>query len=156
MLYLDTKTWLPDRLLVKADKMTMANSLELRVPLLDHKVLEFAAGLPDRQKVFLHKTKRILKRAFTRRIPSEILRRRKAGFLTPYELWFSEHRNRVLEILTDRRSIERGYLNPGAVHRLLIEPWKASGQGSTDVFALVVLEIWHRMFIDGGSTASPP
>src|SRR5205823_9353124 len=64
MLYIDTKTWLPDDLLVKADKMTMANSLELRVPLLDHKLLEFAASLPPEFKVRGKQTKRILKAAF--------------------------------------------------------------------------------------------
>src|SRR5262249_34443676 len=68
MLYIDTKTWLPDELLIKADKMTMANSIELRVPLLDHKVLEFAASLPPNFKLNGFKTKYILKKALAEKI----------------------------------------------------------------------------------------
>src|SRR6202023_1410229 len=73
MLYVDTKTWLPDDLLVKADKITMANSLELRVPLLDHKLLEFAATLPSNFKVNAFSMKYIEKRCFANMIPSKIL-----------------------------------------------------------------------------------
>ena len=80
MLYVDTKTWLPDDLLIKADKMTMANSLELRVPLLDHKVLEFAASLPPEYKVKGKQTKRVLKAAFAKVLPPEILNRRTLCF----------------------------------------------------------------------------
>ena len=87
MLYVDTKTWLPDDLLVKADKITMANSLELRVPLLDHIVLEFAASLPPDFKVCGRETKRILKATFAKSLPEEILQRKKAGFPVPYESW---------------------------------------------------------------------
>src|SRR5580704_15096904 len=85
MLYIDTKTWLPDDLLIKADKMTMANSLELRVPLLDHRVLEFAASLPAHYKVRGFSLKYILKRALSKRVPRAILKRKKAGFPVPYE-----------------------------------------------------------------------
>ena len=79
MLYVDTNTWLPDELLVKADKMTMANSVELRVPLLDHKVLEFAAGMPRNAKIRRLTMKYAAKKALKGRIPQEILERRKAG-----------------------------------------------------------------------------
>ncbi len=86
MLYVDTHTWLPDDLLIKADKMTMANSVELRVPLLDHKVLEFAARLPRNQKVRRWTMKYLLKKVLRGRVPEEILYRRKAGFPVPYEV----------------------------------------------------------------------
>jgi asparagine synthase (glutamine-hydrolysing) len=72
MLYIDTKTWLPDELLIKADKMTMANSIELRVPLLDHEVLEFAASLPRSFKLNGFTPKYILKRALSKKIPAAI------------------------------------------------------------------------------------
>ena len=87
MLYVDTKTSLPDDLLLKADKMTMANSIELRVPLLDHKLLEFAAALPENFKVRGFTTKYIVKRALRKRVPKEILHRKKAGFPVPYASW---------------------------------------------------------------------
>ena len=80
MLYLDTKTWLPDDLLVKADKMTMANSLELRVPLLDHRLLEFAASLPASFKLKGFALKYIWKKALSKRVPTSILKRKKLVF----------------------------------------------------------------------------
>ena len=80
MLYIDTKTWLPDDLLIKADKMTMANSLELRVPLLDHRLLEFAASLPANFKLKGFALKYIWKKALSKRVPTSILKRKKAGF----------------------------------------------------------------------------
>src|SRR5581483_1123186 len=80
MHYVDTKTWLPDDLLVKADKVTMANSVELRVPLLDHHVLEFAASLPSSHKLHGMRTKHVLKQAIAPRVPKPILERRKTGF----------------------------------------------------------------------------
>ncbi len=89
MLYIDTKTWLPDDLLIKADKITMANSIELRVPLLDHVVLEYAASLPTDFKLNGFTTKYILKKAFEGRVPHEILYRKKTGFPVPYEQWMS-------------------------------------------------------------------
>jgi asparagine synthase (glutamine-hydrolysing) len=157
MLYVDTKTWLPDDLLVKADKMTMAASLELRVPFLDHKVLEFAAGLPDRQKVRHRQTKRILKKAFAERIPRQILRRKKAGFLTPYEGWLRERADAVTELLTERRTVERGYFDRREICKHLIEPWRAGRGFSKEIFSLATLELWHRAFIDAGpaSRVSP-
>ena len=93
MLYIDTKTWLVDDLLLKADKITMANSIELRVPLLDHVVLEYAASLPDDFKLRRFTTKYILKKAFEGRVPDEILYRKKTGFPVPYARWMSNEVN---------------------------------------------------------------
>ncbi|MFQ5788421.1 MAG: asparagine synthase (glutamine-hydrolyzing), partial [Thermodesulfobacteriota bacterium] len=87
MLYIDMNTWLPDDLLIKADKITMANSIELRVPLLDHRVLEFGARLPTNYKIRGTHSKYILKKAFHSKVPKEILRREKMGFPVPYEAW---------------------------------------------------------------------
>ena len=80
LLYIDTKTWLPDDLLVKADKMSMANSVELRVPFLDHQVLEFAASLPARHKLRGFETKYVLKRVLSGRVPRQTLKRPKPAF----------------------------------------------------------------------------
>jgi len=133
MLYIDTKTWLPDDLLIKADKMTMANSLELRVPLLDHRVLEFAASLPADYKVRGFSLKYILKRALSKRVPRAILKRKKAGFPVPYESWMrGDLKNWLNGILLDRET-------------------------SKELFSLAVLELWHRQFLgnEALSTASP-
>lgn len=148
MLYVDTKTWLPDRLLIKADRMTMANSLELRVPLLDHKVLEFAASLPDRQKLNGLTTKYIFKKILKNRIPNEIIKRKKAGFPIPYTGWLYKNKSRVLDILLDRRTLERGIFNKQALQSLLISKWEHTGRYSSEIFNLLTLELWHRRFID--------
>jgi len=149
MLYIDTKTWLPDDLLVKADKMTMANSLELRVPLLDHRLLEFAASLPPDFKLRGFTMKYIWKKALSKRIPKPILERKKAGFPVPYESWLrNEFRDQIRDILTDRKTLQRGYFQKEGIERLL----KANvehGLYPKELFSLVTLELWHRMFLEG-------
>jgi asparagine synthase (glutamine-hydrolysing) len=148
MLYVDTKTWLPDDLLVKADKITMANSLELRVPLLDHVVLEFAASLPPDYKVRGRETKRILKSAFASVLPPSVVKRKKAGFPVPYEKWLrDELRERVQLVLLSDRAGARGYFAPKAVSRLL-EANASSGKYSKEIFSLLIFELWHRQFVD--------
>jgi asparagine synthase (glutamine-hydrolysing) len=148
MLYLDTKTWLPDNLLVKADKMTMANSIELRVPLLDHKVLEFAASLPSSLKLNGLTTKFILKKALSGRIPKEIRNRKKSGFPVPYESWLrTDLKDLVWNVLMDSRTINRGYFRKTAIEGML----RANSNGSNcskDIFSLLSLELWHRTFLE--------
>jgi asparagine synthase (glutamine-hydrolysing) len=149
MLYIDTKTWLPDDLLVKADKMTMANSLELRVPLLDHRLLEFAAALPPDYKLNGLTLKYIWKKALSKRVPASILNRRKAGFPVPYESWLrNDLRDTIRDILTDRKTIQRGYFQKATVERI-INANHERGAYSKEIFSLVTLELWHRMFLDG-------
>jgi asparagine synthase (glutamine-hydrolysing) len=148
MLYVDSKSWLPDDLLVKADKITMASSVELRVPLLDHRILEFAASLPTRWKVRGMETKYILKRTLRSRVPQEILRRPKTGFPVPYETWMrGDLRDYVRSLLLDQRTINRGYFVSGAV-RALVSRFEAGAPLGPEVFSLVTLELWHRQFID--------
>ena len=149
MLYIDTKTWLPDDLLIKADKMTMANSLELRVPLLDHRLLEFAASLPPHYKLKGLTLKYIWKKALSKRVPTKILKRRKAGFPVPYESWLRNNfKDQIRAILTDRKTGERGYFQKAAVEKL-IRANSDFGTYSKEVFSLIALELWHRMFLDG-------
>jgi asparagine synthase (glutamine-hydrolysing) len=148
MLYIDTKTWLPDDLLIKADKITMANSIELRVPLLDHGVLEYAAVLPADLKLKGFTTKYVLKKTFEDRVPHEILYRKKTGFPVPYERWMAhELRDHIRDVLTDDRTRGRGYFQQGAVTGLL-ESDNNPPIYSKEIFLLVALELWHRCFID--------
>jgi len=148
MLYVDSKTWLPDDLLIKADKMTMANSVELRVPLLDHVVLEFAASLPVRQKVRRNTTKYIAKKALSSRVPKPILDRKKAGFPVPYESWLANGmKSWVHNVLFDRKTLNRGYFNRSAIEDL-VRRNQLSGRYSKEVFSLLTLELWHREFVE--------
>lgn len=148
MLYIDTKSWLPDDLLVKADKMTMANSVELRVPFLDHQVLEFAASLPPEHKVRGAETKRVLRVAFSKLLPETVLRRKKAGFPVPYEKWLrDELRPQVEALLLSDRALSRNYYRPDAVRSLLAANARTGSYGK-EVFCLLVTELWHQTFLD--------
>lgn len=147
MLYVDTKTWLPDDLLIKADKITMANSLELRVPLLDQRILEFAASLPSTYKLKNASGKHILKKALAKRVPPEILYRKKSGFPVPYAAWLNNDlRHLAAEILLDDSTIARGYFRREAVEKIIHSP--PNGGNSKEVFSLLTLELWHRTFCD--------
>jgi len=154
MLYVDTNTWLPDDLLIKADKMTMANSVELRVRLLDHKVLEFAARLPRNQKIRWLTMKYLAKKALKRRVPEAILRRRRAGFPVPCRLWLrASLRDWLSEILLHRRTLSRGYFQKAMVEKLIKHSLNGADY-SKELFVPVVFELWHRTFADGGLVAS--
>ncbi|MGI9641433.1 MAG: asparagine synthase (glutamine-hydrolyzing) [Acidimicrobiia bacterium] len=154
MLYVDTKTWLPDDLLLKADKITMAQSLELRVPLLDHRVLEFAASLPSSRKLRGFQTKYLLKEALRAQVPDEIRTRKKTGFPVPYERWIAEaSAGPVSDLLLDDVAIDRGYFRRSEIEAMLRRNADA-GDLSREVFSLIVLELWHRLFVDGADVSS--
>ena len=148
MQYIDTKTSLPDDLLVKADRMTMANSLELRVPFLDHLLLEYAAGLPPAYKVRGFTTKRILKEAFGNRIPQEIIRRKKAGFPIPIERWVQhELKDQVRQVLLSQKCVDRGFFRRREIEKLLA----LGDQGqplAKEIFSLLTLELLLIRFVD--------
>jgi asparagine synthase (glutamine-hydrolysing) len=147
MLYLDTKTWLPDDLLLKADKITMGNSVELRVPLLDHKVLEFAATLPAAFKVKGWKTKRVLRMALRSVLPNEVLERKKAGFPVPYAAWLADGlSNRVRELLLDPQAFILSFFDRKQVELLLAAHRKTQALQHF-IFSLIVLELWYHQFM---------
>jgi asparagine synthase (glutamine-hydrolysing) len=157
MIYVDTKSWLPDDLLVKADKMTMATSVELRVPLLDHRLLEFAARLPARYKVSGFELKRVLKMALQDSVPREILQRKKAGFPVPYESWLrGELKEFVYDTLLASDACTRAYVSSTGVQALL----QAQQRGvklAKEVFCLLTLELWLRQFAPlPATTRTPP
>jgi asparagine synthase (glutamine-hydrolysing) len=148
MLYADTKTSLPDDLLLKADKMTMANSIELRVPFLDHEFLEFAASLPENFKVRGFTTKYIAKTALRNRVPQEILRRKKVGFPIPYDSWMrNELKDWVRDILLDRETLSRGYFKKSCLEYLIDQDFKFHNYPK-EILSLVSLELWHRSFMN--------
>jgi len=148
MLYIDSKTWLPDDLLIKADKMTMANSVELRVPFLDHKVVEFAANVPSKYKVNGRTTKYLLKEILKNVVPDKILSRKKTGFPVPYEKWLrNEMRDSIQEVLLDGKSLNRNYFNKRKLQEV-IKLNQTKGWYSKEIFCLYVLELWHRTFLD--------
>ena len=148
LLYADIKTYLVE-LLMKQDQMSMAASIESRVPFLDHKLVEFAATLPDEWKLSGWTTKRVLRESMKGLLPRTILSRPKMGFPVPFGRWMRGGWNRVArEVLLDRRSRERGLIDPAAVERLLRDHADARTDGGDRIWSLLNLELWHRTFID--------
>jgi asparagine synthase (glutamine-hydrolysing) len=154
LLDVDTKSWLPDDLLVKADKMTMAASVELRVPLLDHRLLEFAASLPIQHKALGWSMKRVLKKVLEPVVPVEILNRKKAGFPVPYDRWMRrELRDFVHDTVLASQSFTSQYLHRPVVEGLL-ESHRRGECGAKEVFSLLTLELWYRRFVREDSAAA--
>lgn len=149
MLYLDNRYWLPDDVLIKSDKITMANTLELRVPFLDHKVVEFAAALPANLKVHNKSLKYILKKAMGNVLPEDVINRKKIGFTAPISAWITKELRPYAEaLLTSSRFLDRGYFEPRSVLNLLAASKTGSCVHTRQVYTLMVLELWHRLFID--------
>ena len=148
LLYLDIKTYLVE-LLMKQDQMSMAASIESRVPFLDHKLVEFAMRIPSRLKVRYLSGKYLLRRAMEDCLPAEVLRRSKMGFPTPVKPWLRYQLfDRVAKILTDGRLAERGILNANTV-RDLLEAHRTGRVEATDgIWRLLNFELWNRVFFD--------
>lgn len=149
MMYLDVKSWLPDDLLIKADKMTMATSVELRVPFLDHRVVELGASIPPRLRIKGWETKHILKKAMEPYLPKEILYRSKMGFPTPLAMMFKGPLSGyVAAVLESDRSLDRGYFRPEMVRSMVRQHAAGEQDHHRVLWQLLVLEEWHRKFID--------
>ena len=156
LLYADVKTYLVE-LLMKQDQMSMSTSIESRVPFLDHRLVEFAARLPDRLKLSGFTTKRILREAIRGLLPERILTRKKMGFPVPFAGWMRGPWNGVAhEVLLDRRTRERGIINPTAVAALLNDHRIGRRAAGDSIWALLNLELWYRTFIDGGGIQTLP
>ena len=152
MLYADTRIWLPDDLLHKADKMTMASSIELRVPFLDHVVLEHAWRLPASMKLRGGTGKFLLRRAMRGRIPEAILRRPKRGFPVPIGSWLrGPLHERCRDELLSSRGLVRTWFGRKAVTALLDQHLTGSVDRTEELYALWVLEAWQSAWLSPAS-----
>jgi asparagine synthase (glutamine-hydrolysing) len=142
-------TYLPNDLLVKVDIASMANSLEARSPFLDHKVIEFAASLPESLKMRRFETKSLLKKVAARLVPRDVVYRRKMGFGVPIGKWFrGEMKNFAYDVLTSRPATERGLVRPEAVRAYLAEHIAGTRDHAFQIWTLLMLELWFQRFID--------
>jgi asparagine synthase (glutamine-hydrolysing) len=156
LLYTDIKTYLVE-LLMKQDQMSMSTSIESRVPFLDHKLVEFVARLPERMKLSGTTTKRILRESVQGLLPPAILTRRKMGFPVPFAGWAAGAWNGVCrDVLLDRRTRDRGIVNPAALERLLDDHRAGVREGGDALWSLLNLELWYRTFIDGEGVQTLP
>lgn len=146
----DVNTYLPNDLLVKVDIATMAYGLEARSPFLDHEVMEFCASLPANMKLRGSSKKYLLKKATGTLLPQEILNRPKMGFGVPIDHWLRhELHDFVYDLLLSPRSTQRGYFKKDVIERLIYEHVNKIRTWHYPLWNLLMLELWHRMFIDG-------
>ena len=147
ILYFDQTSWLPDNLLERGDRMTMAASIEGRVPFLDHKLAEYVSGLPDEYRVRGLRTKWILREAARKLLPRRILERPKVGFRVPVNEWFrGPMRDFVSDHLLSKGSLTRRYYDPPVLDRVVSEHLQGRQNHEKLLWTLLNLEIWHRRY----------
>jgi asparagine synthase (glutamine-hydrolysing) len=152
--YVDLRTMLQADLMLKADRMSMAHSLELRVPFLDNEVVSAGFALPDREKVRGVETKVAIRRLLERRLPRSITRRPKQGFEVPLDRWFrTDLAELTRDVLSRDRIAKRGLLDPAAVERLVRSHMAGENRGR-ELYALLVLELWHEHVLDAARPLS--
>lgn len=153
LLFLDTKTYLNGDILTKVDRMSMATSLEVRVPMLDHEFVEWVTSLPVEWKYRGGARKQILKKLAERvGVPSEVIHRRKQGFQLPLVEWMrSGAKSKFWEILLEPRTLQRGYFKRAAVEALIDEHVRGRRNRSGMLWRMLVLELWHRNFMEARS-----
>ncbi len=145
----DQMTYLPNDLLVKVDIASMANSLEARSPFLDHKLIEFAASLPESLKMNKFRTKSLLKKVAARLVPPEVVYRRKMGFGVPVGRWFrGEMKDFVRGVLLSERSLKRGIIKPEMMQKYVDEHTEGRFDHAFQIWTLLMLELWFQRFID--------
>jgi asparagine synthase (glutamine-hydrolysing) len=154
MLAVDAETQLPDDLLMLTDKMSMAVSLECRVPLLDHEFVELAAAIPHDAKIPGGQLKHLMKRALSPMLPDDILHRKKRGFGTPMGAWLKRELAPLLRRLLAADTVRaRGLFHPAGIDALLRDHETNRSDGTDALLALMNLEIWSRVFLDGREPA---
>ncbi|MEJ2628012.1 MAG: asparagine synthase (glutamine-hydrolyzing) [bacterium] len=145
--YIDLKTYLVDNILVKVDRMSMATSLETRVPFLDHRLVEFAFSLPPRLKMKFFKTKYILNKTFWHDLPKEVQNRDKQGFSIPIKNWIREELKPMMtDYLDETRIGQQGFFNPEFVGRLRDEHLQGKENHSHILWALMFFQQWYDLY----------
>jgi asparagine synthase (glutamine-hydrolysing) len=146
---IDLSTYLPDDLLVMADRMSMAHSLELRAPFCDHHVIEESLGLPPKVKIPGFRLKAFLKSAFADVLPPEVLSHRKQGFMIPLGRWLrTDLRDMLGDLLSPERVQARGLFNPTVVEELKQEHLSGARSHSDRLWTLMIAELWMQQYLD--------
>lgn len=152
LLYIDLRTYLPSDMLVKVDRMSMLNSLEARLPFLNHDFAEFASNIPAGFKIKDGVRKYILKKAFGGFLPKQIINRRKMGFAIPIDIWLwqkNKFSSMIYEVLSDKRTKNRGFFNSNVVKKMFHEHQNLIRLHGHRIWTLFMFEMWHRNFMDG-------
>jgi asparagine synthase (glutamine-hydrolysing) len=156
MMHVDADTYLPEDVLVKVDRMSMAHSIESRVPLLDNDVVAFASTLPSHFKLKGGRGKHILKELAASLVPRDLVDRKKQGFGVPLGVWFRGNmRELFADTLLSARSLSRGYFQAPFVRRLVEDHLSGRRDHTLQLWQLVVFERWHAQYLDESGSALP-
>jgi asparagine synthase (glutamine-hydrolysing) len=156
MMRFDAETYLPEDVLAKVDRMSMAHSIESRVPLLDNNVVQFASTLPSTLKIKDGRRKHVLKEVAATLLPRDLVDRRKRGFGVPLGAWFrGDLRELFTDTLLSAAAMTRGYFQPGFVRRLVDEHVSGNRDHTLRLWQLVVFEKWHQQYMDAAATPYP-
>jgi asparagine synthase (glutamine-hydrolysing) len=149
LLYVDTKTYMVGDILTKVDRMSMLNSLEVRVPILDHVFVEWVAGLPSEWKLRGNRQKYIFRKLAERvGVPREVLYRQKQGFSLPLVHWMRHELKDMLMILLEPRTLDRGYFDANGVRKLMDDHLLRGKTMTGRIWRLLMFELWHRNFLE--------
>jgi asparagine synthase (glutamine-hydrolysing) len=155
MLRLDTKLWLPDYILARLDKMTMANSIEAREPYLDHRLIELSARVPSSLKVG-GSDKYVLREAMRNKLPEDVRRRPKRTFITPIHQWAEKGLLDLCSTLLSESVVKRrGYFKYPAIRRILERYFQSKLIVGRQLWTLLTLEIWYRVYIESEKVRMP-
>jgi asparagine synthase (glutamine-hydrolysing) len=148
-LYCDIKTYLPEDILCVTDRMSMQHGLEVRVPFLDHKFLEFSATIPAEMKIKFMQKKYLMKKAVRNLLPREVISHRKQGFVGPMTSWLkNDLKSFVLETLSEGNLRRHNLLNRGTVKTILDEHFSGKEIHDTLIWSMVIFQVWHNIYID--------
>ncbi len=151
MLFADLTGYLPGDLLPLTDRMSMLHSLEVRVPFLDHELLEFAATIPPELKIRKATKKYILQKMAAQLLPEEILRKEKRGFSIPLTFWMRNELNDfVTQSLAPDRIEEMGFFNPKTVSQMLQDHFSGRANHENQIWSLVIFNAWHDLYMGAG------
>jgi len=156
MMRFDAETYLPEDVLTKVDRMSMAHSIESRVPLLDNEVIAFASALPSAMKIKNGRRKHVLKEVAATLVPRAILDRKKQGFGVPLGTWFRGNlRELFADTLLSPASLQRGYFQPAFVRRIVDEHLAGTRDHTLRLWQLVVFEKWQQQYVNSFPLSAP-
>ena len=149
VLYCDIKTYLPDDILAVTDRMSMHHSLEVRVPFIDHKLLEFCATIPPGMKMKWFQKKYLLKKAVKNLLPAEVINHRKQGFVGPMAQWLKKDlRTYVFETLSEKNLKRHDLINYQTVKKILNEHFSGKEIHDTLIWSVLIFQKWYDMYIE--------
>ncbi|OGW50052.1 MAG: hypothetical protein A2078_11365, partial [Nitrospirae bacterium GWC2_57_9] len=157
VLYCDLKTYLPEDILACTDRLSMCHSLEVRVPFLDHTLVEYCATIPPELKMKWFRKKYLLKKAVSGLLPKPVLAHRKQGFVGPMTRWLqTDMKEMTQKTLSPRRLDRHGLFKPAVVERLLSDHYNGREVNDTTIWSLLIFQTWFDLYIAGDRPACPP